>query len=96
VEPRDGLVDIRHTFWDKDKKRSGSSVDLYFWSGVEECYGVDHVEVIYKDRVIKLTIYEGHDPAAETCIELAVRKVIRVELDEPIGNRALVDGAPKA
>ena len=94
VEPRAGLVDIRAIGWDRHRVRAGGdAVDLFFWHGVEECYGVDRVDVAYKKKTVALTIYEGRNPEAETCIELAVRKVVRVTLDEPIGDRDVVDGA---
>ena len=95
VEPRAGLVDIRAIGWDRHRVRGGGDVvDLYFWHGVEECYGVDRIDVTYGEKTVSLTIYEGRNPEAETCIELAVRKVVRVTLDEPIGDRAVVDGGP--
>lgn len=93
VEPRHGLVDVRATVWDRFKLRDGGrAIDLWFWSGVEECYGVDRVEVVFATRAVTATIYEGRDPSVETCIELAVRKVVRVELEEPLGDRTVVDG----
>lgn len=96
VGPREDLVDVRATRWDRHRVRNGGrSVDLFFWSGVEECYGVDRVEARYTKKTVELTIYEGRDPAAEVCIELAVRKVIRVELQEPLEGRKVVDGGPK-
>ena len=95
VEPRGGLVDIRAIGWDRYRvSAGGNAVDLYFWHGVEECYGLDRVDVAYKEKTVRLTIHEGRNPEAETCIELAVRKVVRVTLDEPIGDRDVVDGAP--
>ena len=95
VEPRGGLVDVRAIPWDRHRvSDAGDAVDLFFWHGIEECYGVDRVEVNYERKVVTITIYEGRNPAAETCIELAVRKVVRVNLDEPIGDRPVVDGGP--
>lgn len=95
VEPRDGLVGVRAIPWDRHRVRDGgNAVDLFLWHGIEECYGVDRVEVRYERKVVAVTIYEGRDPEAETCIELAVRKVVRVTLEEPIGERAVVDGSP--
>lgn len=93
VEARDGLTDIRKTRFDRSvTRRGGRALDLYFWSGVEECYGVDRVDAEYSRTKITVTIFEGRDPRAETCIELAVRKVVRVDLDERVGNRIIVDG----
>lgn len=96
VRPRDGLVDVGATRWDRYRVRDGGrAVDLFFWSGVEGCYGVDRVDVDYKKRTIEVTIFEGREPAAETCIELAVRKVVRVELQQPLAGRKVVDGGRK-
>lgn len=93
VEPVEGLVDVRATTFDRSATRNGGpALDLFFWSGVEECYGVDRVEVEYSKRIVSVTIFEGRRPEAETCIELAVRKIIRVELDEPLRDRTIVDG----
>lgn len=93
VEPHDDLVDVRATTFDRSKVRQdGRALDLYFWSGIEECYGVDRVEVDYRRRSIVVTIFEGREPEADACIELAVRKVVRVELGEPIRGRTVVDG----
>ena len=95
VEPRAGLVDVRVIGWDRHRVRAkGSAVDLFFWHGIEECYGVDRIDVSYDEKVVTLTIYEGRNPEAETCIELAVRKVLRVTLTKPLGDRAVVDGGP--
>ena len=96
VEPHDDVIDVHATVWDRHKVRAGGrAIDLYFWSGVEECYGVDHVEVVYGKRKITATIYEGREPTADACIELAVRKVIRVELEEALRGRAVEDGNPQ-
>ena len=93
VEPTEGLVDVHPTSFDRSARRDGGrALDLFFWSGVEECYGVDRIEVEYRNKTVSVTIFEGRRPEAETCIELAVRKVVRVELDEPLGNRTVVDG----
>ncbi|HWC14589.1 MAG TPA: hypothetical protein VG929_08330 [Actinomycetota bacterium] len=93
VEPRDGLVEVRATRWDRYRVRDGGrATDLFFWSGVEDCYGVDRVEVDYKKRTVEVTIFEGREPAAAVCIELAVRKVVQVPLEEGIGERKVVDG----
>ena len=42
-----------------------------------------------------ITLFEGHDPNAGdvACIEIAVFKRVVVQLDEPVGGRAIVDGA---
>jgi hypothetical protein len=94
VKARDGLIEPRPIGWDKRRIRGDRTVDLFFWHGVEECYGIDHVDVDYRRRSVRVTLFEGRNPEAETCIEIAVRKVIRVHLSEPPGDRRVVDGAP--
>ena len=96
VEPRPGLVDVRAIRWDRHKVvDGGNAVDLFFWHGVEECYGIDHVDVDYRAEEVAITIFEGRNPEAEVCIELAVRKVVRVALEEPLGDRRVADGGPR-
>ena len=94
VTSRINLEDPRPIPWDRyELLRGGTALDLYYWSGVEECYGFDHPEVIYGRKRIVVTLYEGRVPEADACIELAVRKVVEVVLGEPVGGRKVVDGA---
>lgn len=96
MAPRTGLVDVRAIRWDRHKAvGGGDAVDVFFWHGIEECYGVDRVEVEYRQDEVEVTLFEGRNPEAEVCIEMAVRKVVRVALDEPLGDRKVVDGGPK-
>lgn len=96
VEPRSGLVDVRAIRWDRHKVvDGGSAVDVFFWHGIEECYGIDHIEADYGADEVAITIFEGRNPEAEVCIEMAVRKVVRVTLDEPLGDRRVTDGGPQ-
>jgi hypothetical protein len=67
--------------------------EVRFWGGVEDCYGVDRVDVEYGETDITVTVYQGRVPTAEACIEIAVLTAVRVELDEPIAGRDIVDGA---
>ena len=95
VETSHGLVDVRPTTFDRWKRLDGGrALDLFFWSGVEECYGVDRVEVEYFKKIVSVTIFEGRRPEAEVCIEMAVRKVVRIQLEEPLGGRTVADGGP--
>jgi hypothetical protein len=93
VTPRPGLVDVRPRPWDKVEALDERTIEVRFWSGVEECYGVDRVDVEYRATEVAVTVYEGRVPTAETCIEIAVLKAMRVKLDEPIAGRQIVEGA---
>lgn len=96
VERRDGLVEIRARPWEDVEVLSPRRLRVLFWSGVEECYGLDRVEVEETDHIVTITLFEGRVPEAEVCIEIAVWKAVDVRLDAPAGDREIVDGAPES
>lgn len=94
VSPRPGIVDVRARPFDDARYRAGdNTVDVTFYSGIEECYGLDRVEVDYRPKAIVITLFEGRVPEAEVCIDIAVQKVVTVVLEQPKGDRRIVDGA---
>jgi hypothetical protein len=96
VVPRPGMADVRpHPFDHAVVSDDGRSVTVFFWSGVEPCYVLDHVDVAYGPNAVTITLFEGHDAIAGdvACIEIALLKKVLVQLDEPVGARRIVDGA---
>jgi hypothetical protein len=94
VEPEDGLVNVTPTAWQHAKVApDGLSARLTWYSGVEECYGLDRIAVYPREDMVVVTLFAGSRPEAETCIELAEKVVTVVEFREPVGDRELVDGA---
>jgi hypothetical protein len=96
VEPTPGMADVRpHPFDHAVVAADGTSVTVYFWSGVEPCYVLDHVDVASGADAVTITLYEGHDASVGdvACIDIAVSKKIVVQLDEPVGHRTIEDGA---
>jgi hypothetical protein len=93
VRPRPGLVDVRPNPFEKVVVLDERTLEVRFWGGVEECYGVDRVDLDYGEAEVTVTVYQGRVPAAEVCIEIAVLKAVRVQLDEPLAGRKIVDGA---
>ena len=96
VVPTPGMADVRPRPFDTATAGvDGTSVTIDFVSGVEPCYVLDHVEVAYGADDVTITLFEGHDPTAGdvACIEIGVSKQVIVTLDEPLGDRAIVDGA---
>jgi hypothetical protein len=96
VEPTPGMAGVRpHAFDHVVVSDDGRSVTVFFWSGVEPCYQLDHVDVTYGAEAITVTLFEGHDPRAGdvACIEIALLKKVIVPLEEPVGDREIVDGA---
>lgn len=97
VEPQPGQVDLRAIPWMRAKVLDdGMAVKVFWWSGVEPCNVLDHVTVEYSDQAVAITLFEGHTETDEdvACIEIALKKATIVELDELLGTRKVVDGAP--
>ena len=98
VTPKPGTVQTRPIPWQDSKPRpDGRSVRIYYTSGVEPCHVLDHVKVTYLAERVLVTLYEGSDASSkrQICIELAEFKMVDVQLDQPIGNRTVGDGAPR-
>ena len=88
-----GLDNVNMTVFDKHKVLDGNRLKLFFWGGVEDCYGVDHVDIEYGNDVVIATIFYGNKPDAEMCIEMAEYQAVIVQLQEPVGDRTITDGA---
>ncbi|MFN2389244.1 MAG: hypothetical protein ABR575_06510 [Actinomycetota bacterium] len=96
VEPRPGMAGVVASGWDRAVPvRGGRVLRVFFWSGVEPCNVLDRVEVDYAENAVTVTLFQGHDPTQPdvACIEIAIRKVVEVDLTEPLDGRKVVDGA---
>ena len=96
VEPRAGMADPHRVNWSfHGVSRDGMTVRAAWYSGVEPCSVLDRVRVEETDTTVTITIREGSDPTQPdvACIELAVLRGTRVQLDAPLGDRDLIDGA---
>jgi hypothetical protein len=89
VRPQPGIVDARPHAWDRiSVAADGRTLTVYYWGGVEECYGLAGVDVQADDQgrpVIR--VFEGRRgnlPPDTACIEIALLKAVEVELEEPI------------
>jgi hypothetical protein len=91
--PRPGLVDVRPNPFDAVEVLDEKTIEVRFYGGVEECYGVDRVDVEYGVTEVTVTVHQGRVPTAEVCIEIAVLTAVRVTLNEPLAGRKIVDGA---
>ncbi len=90
------MADVRPIPWERiDVGSDDRTLTVFFTSGIEPCYVLDHVDDRYGASAVTITLYEGHDPAAGkvACIEIAMFKYVKVILDEPLAGRKLVDGA---
>lgn len=96
VEPTPGMSDVYPRAFDKTVVgEDGRTLTIFFWSGVEPCYVLDHVDTDYGPGAITVTLFEGHDASAGdvACIEIALLKKVVVQLEQPVGDRRIVDGA---
>lgn len=60
----------------------GVRAELRWWSGIEECYATDSVQVVRDDaaKTIRLTVIEGANQGDVACIDIAVLKATVVDL----------------
>jgi len=96
VEPAGDTVGARARPWDSfEVTDDGTTLEILFWSGVEPCYVLDRVELDKTDTTVTVTLYEGSDASQPdmACIDIAVTKLVRVALDQPLGQRTVIDGA---
>lgn len=89
VEPVPGVVDATPHAWDHiDVAADGRTITVYYWGGVDSCYGLDRVDVtVDDDGLLHVTVFEGRlgnlgDDVA--CIEIAMLKAVTITLDQPI------------
>ena len=90
------MADVRARGWDTaDVSADGMHVTISFVSGIEPCAVLDHVDVTESAKSVTITLFEGHDPEAQdvACIDIAVYKQVNVDLDSPLGDRTVRDGA---
>jgi hypothetical protein len=96
VQPQPGMENVHVVGWESyEVAEEGESVTVAYWSGVEPCNVLDHVDVEYGEDTITITLYEGNDPNAGdvACIEIAMYKSVTVPLDEDVAGRTIADGA---
>ena len=90
--PQDGLTDIRIQGWDHiDVAPDGRTLTVYYWSGVDTCFGLAGVQVTDIDGVVTVQLQVGTLPGVEMCIEMAQSYKTIVVLDAPVLGGGLHD-----
>jgi hypothetical protein len=61
VQPEPGIVDARPHAWDHiDVAADGRTITIYYWGGVETCYGLARVDAsVGVDGLLHVTVFEG-------------------------------------
>ena len=98
VVPTPGLDGVVRAAIDSAVVLDGTKLEVRFYSGVEDCYGVERVDVEESDAEVTVSVFTGSRPEARdlACIEIAELVAVVVTLDAPLGDRALVDGSSGA
>ncbi len=99
VKPMPGMTNVRARPFDTATVADDDrTVTIDFWSGIEPCAVLDHVQVDFGDDAVTITLFEGSDPAAGdvACIEIAVEKRVVLVLEELLAGREIVDGGGDA
>jgi hypothetical protein len=88
VTPQKGIINpVPHTFDRVTVSADGRTLTVYYWGGVDACYGLASAEAIRNaDGTYTILVLEGtRDTAAEfACIDIALLKAVDITLDEPI------------
>lgn len=89
VEPEPGIVDPRPHAWDHISiAPDGRTLTVYYWGGVQDCYGLADVDVqLDAQGRLEITVLEGRRGNLEpgtACIEIALLKSVTITLDEPL------------
>lgn len=89
VQPEPGIVNAIAHAWDHIRLQpDGRTMTVYYWGGVEACYGLAGVDVRRNaDGLLEIQVFEGQhgDLAPDTaCIEIALLKAVTVLLEEPL------------
>ena len=87
IEPDPAVLDPRPTAWDHViVSADGRSLEVTFWMGVEDCYGLHSVEVTPSDSGIGIRLLTGTAADAEgrLCVALAQLYSTTVRLEAPL------------
>jgi hypothetical protein len=89
VQPEPGIVNAIPHAWDRITiAPDGRTITVYFWGGVQDCYGLASVQVERDaNGLLQVTVMEGQrgNLAPNTaCDEIALLKAVTVALDDAI------------
>jgi hypothetical protein len=83
--PQDGLSDVRAVAWDRvDVASNGQQLTVYYWSGVDTCYGLSAVNVTYPHGTLDIQVQVGTLPGVGGCIDMAQYYQTVVQLDQQL------------
>jgi hypothetical protein len=94
LEPQSGLEALRPAeLIAVVETADPNQAQVVFWAGSQECEGLDHVTVDETDEQVAIDVVVGRRVPADTaCVDIARRYTTTIELDQPLGDREVVDG----
>jgi hypothetical protein len=87
ITPDPNVVDLNRQPWDHIKvSANGKRLTVYFWMGIQSCYGLGHVDVSRNQGALKIQLWTGTQPNAvgTVCPELAQLYKTIVRLHRPL------------
>jgi hypothetical protein len=98
VVPTPGLDGVVAAAIDSAVALDGSKLEVRFYSGVEDCYGLERIDVEETEADVTVAVFTGSRPEARdvACIEIAELVAAVVTLDAPLGDRAVLDASSGA
>jgi len=87
ISPDPTVVDAHPQPWESvSVAADGTSLTVYFWMGVEDCNGLQSVDVTPTDSGIDLLLMTGMPAGAEdlVCIQIAQLYRTEVALEQPL------------
>ncbi len=83
--PQDGLSDIHRAFWEHvDVAANGQQLTVYYWSGVDTCYGLASVDAQWVHGTLDIRLWTGTLPGVGACIDMAQLYKTVVQLDQQL------------
>jgi hypothetical protein len=94
VAPRPDDVDDRMPVFLQWAAVDGANLTVGYSGGVEPCFVTAEVIVSELEDVVAVTVLAGPERGSEdtACVMIAELLAVEIELDEPLGDRRLVDG----
>jgi hypothetical protein len=98
VTPTPGLDGVVPAAIDSASALDGNKLEVRFYSGVEDCYGLERIDVEETEAEVSVAVFTGNRPEARdiACIEIAELVAAVVTLDAPLGERTVVDASTGA
>ncbi|MEV0945452.1 hypothetical protein [Rhodococcus sp. NPDC049939] len=93
--PRPDIVQANPTPFESWSRTEGDNIAIHFVTGTPACYGAD-ATVVETDSSVNVSLRTGILPEAadKMCTLVAVFATMEIQLQQPLGDREVIDGTP--